>query len=81
MKRFMLIIFVTFSLDVSAHAGWFNHETEQKEKERRQHAEEQLSQAQQSNARLQNVIHWLSASVTVALVMGAAMGSKTRRDA
>ena len=58
------------------------------EKERRQHAEQQVTQEQQnngqliqSNSRLHTTISILSAGVTMALVIGAAIGSNTRRDA
>lgn len=59
MKRIMPIIFIFLSLGVSAHAGWFDHEAEQKEKERRQYAEKQLAREQQTNAALQFTIHLL----------------------
>ena len=58
------------------------------EKERRIATEQQLIQERQANGQLlqtnqhlQTTIHVLAAGVTVALVIGAAIGSKTRRDA
>ena len=57
------------------------------EKERRQQAEQHVAQEQQINGHLiqtnqglHTTISVLSAGVTVALVIGAAVGSKTRRD-
>ena len=57
------------------------------EKERRQEAEQRIVQEQQNNGQLiqtnqglHTTISILSAGVTVALVIGAAVGSKTRRD-
>ena len=50
------------------------------ERDRRVEAEQHLNQQQQSNERLHIVISVLSAGVVVALIIGAAAGSKTRRD-
>ncbi len=51
------------------------------EKERRLEAEQHLTQEEQSNAHLHIVISVLSATAVGALVIGATVGSKTRRDA
>lgn len=50
------------------------------EKDRRENAEQQLTQQQQTNEHLYVVISVLSAGVVIALIIGAAAGSKTRRD-
>ena len=51
------------------------------EKERRIDAEQKLTTQEQHNDRLQTTIHVLSVGVVVCLIIGAAVGSKTRRDA
>ena len=50
------------------------------EKDRREHAEQQLNEQQLTNQHLFIVISVLSAGVVIALVIGTAIGSKTRRD-
>ena len=50
------------------------------ERERRVEAEQHLNQQQQSNEHLHIVISVLAPGVVVALIIGAAAGSKTRRD-
>ena len=58
------------------------------EKDRRVATEQALNQEQQANGQLsqtnqhlQTTIHVLAAGVTITLIIGAAVGSKTRRDA
>ena len=58
------------------------------ERERRQDAEQRVVQEEQTNGQLlqtnqglHTAISVLSAGITVALVVGAAVGSKTRREA
>ena len=60
----------------------------QAERERRQDAEQRITQEQQTNEhlvhgneRLHIIITILSAGVVAALLVGAAVGSKARRDA
>ncbi len=82
MKHFILITLtvLTFLIVFTPRAqALFGHVAA--EKERRLDAEQHLTQQEQSNAHLHIVISVLSAGVTVALVIGAAVGSKTRRDA
>ena len=50
------------------------------ERDRRMEAEQHLNQEQQTNGHLYIVISVLSAGVVVALIIGAAAGSKTWRD-
>ena len=51
------------------------------ERDRRQHAEQRAAQEQQTNGRLYVAISILSVGVAAALLVGAAAGSKARRDA
>ena len=89
MKHFIIPIALTvltfIVITPRAHA-LFNHVAA--EKERRQEAEQRIIQEQQHNGQLlqtnqglHTTISILSAAITVAFVIGAAVGSKTRRDA
>ena len=51
------------------------------ERDRRVATEQKLTTQEQHNNQLQTTIHVLSASVVVSLIIGTAVGSKTRRDA
>ncbi len=89
MKHFITPItlaVLTFIVSTPRAHALFGHVAA--EKERRQDAEQRIVQEQQTNRQLiqtnqglHTTISILSASVTVALVIGAAVGSKTRRDA
>lgn len=48
------------------------------ERDRRQHAEQQVVQEQQTNGHLYVALSVLSAGIVVALVVGAAVGSKAK---
>jgi hypothetical protein len=79
MKRFILIILGVVALNFSSEAGWFsNHDAEQKEKERREHAEQQLVHVQDTNRRMEVIILVLSVSCVLAPGIGAAVGARTR---
>jgi lipid-binding SYLF domain-containing protein len=85
MKHFILIA-LTFIVTASQAHALFGRTAS--EKERRQAVEQHLVQEQQANGQLihtnqhlQVVIHVLSAGVVISLMFGAAVGSKTRRDA
>ena len=80
MKQFILFIIAVLVLGMVTPKAQalFGHVAA--EKERRQHAEQQFAQEQLTNARLYVAVGILSAGITVALVIGAAVGSKTRRD-
>ena len=76
---------LTFNVATPRAQALFGHVAA--EKDRREHAEQQVTQEQQTNGQLiqrndhlQTTIHVLAAGVTLALVIGAAVGSKTRRD-
>ncbi len=89
MKHFILPItlaVLTFIVATPRAQALFGHVAS--EKERRQEAEQRVSQEQQTNGQLtqanqglHTVISILSAAAVGALVIGAAVGSKTRRDA
>ena len=83
---FIVLVVLTFFVFPSKAHALFGHV--QAEKERRQDAEQRVIQEQQTNGRLMQTnqglhitISLLSAGVTVALVIGAVVGSKARRDA
>jgi hypothetical protein len=94
MKHFLIALAVLAFIAATPEAhALFGHVAA--EKDRREHAEQTLVQQQQltaeqqranghlvlANQRLQTTIRVLAAGVTIALVIGAAIGSKTRRDA
>jgi Ca2+/H+ antiporter len=72
------LIFIVLLLTTTQAHAMFGHVTQ--EKERRQYAEQKLEQQEVSNIRLHITIAILSAATVTALVIGAAVGSKTRRD-
>ena len=89
MKHFILPITLAVLMSIvstpRAHA-LFGHVAA--ERERRQDAEQRIVQEQQNNGQLiqtnqglHTAVSVLSAGITAALVVGAAVGSKTRRDA
>ena len=83
---FCMTVVTMLLLMLTPHAeALFNHV--QAEKERRQEAEQRIVQEQQHNGQLfqtnqglHTTISILSAGISVALIVGAAVGSKTRRD-
>ncbi len=80
MKPFILTILAALTLGVVAPKAQalFGHVAA--EKNRREHAEQQVAQQQQTNGRLYVAVGVLSAGVTVALLVGTAVGSKARED-
>ena len=81
MKHYIFISLAVLTFIVStprAHA-LFGHVAA--EKERRQEAEQQFTQERRTNDHLHIIVSVLSAGVTVVLIIGAAVGSKARRDA
>ena len=76
---FISLAVLTFIVTTPRAHALFGHVAA--EKERRIDAEQKLTTQEQHNDRLQMTIHVLAAGVTVALIIGAAVGSKTRRDA
>ena len=82
MKKFILISLATITITLSSRAGWFNDDSgEQKERERREHAEQQLAHQEDTNGGMAVVVLVLAVGCVGALVIGAAVGSKTRRAA
>ncbi len=88
MKHFILpsaLAVLMFIISTPRAHALFGHVAA--EKERRQDAEQRIVQEQQANGQLtqtnqglHTVISILSATAVGALVIGAAVGSKTRRD-
>jgi len=78
MKQFILITFITLSLSISSHAGWFTHD-DQPYKQQIHDLQAQVTQQNQDNSQLVIVIIILATGVILALVIGAAVGSKARR--
>ena len=72
-----LLVFTLCVITPRAHA-LFGHVAQ--ERERRIETEQKLDQQLHDNGTLHIVISILSAGVMVALVIGTAVGSKTRRD-
>lgn len=79
-KHFLNVVSMLCLMTFNSNAGWFDS-GEQKEKERREHAEQQLAQEQEKDNGMGFVIIFLAAGSVAALGIGAAVGSKTRRDA
>ena len=81
MKHHILITLVVLTLLVSTPRAQalFGHVAA--EKDRRVEAEQKLDQKEHSNEHLHIAISILSAGVVIALIIGAAAGGKTRRDA
>jgi beta-lactamase regulating signal transducer with metallopeptidase domain len=77
MDYYFVILAMLWSMTLTTRAGWFNN-GEQQERERRQHADQQLDMAEKKNDGLGIAVMVLSVA---GLGIGAAVGSKTRRDA
>ena len=82
----VLMVLTLLIVNTPKAIGLFGHV--QAETERRQDAEQRVVQAQQTNEhlahgneRLHMIITILSAGVVTALLVGAAVGSKARKDA
>ena len=73
----IIIAMMLFIHPPTAHA-LFGHVAA--EKDRRVHAEQQFEQQQRANEHLHIGISILSAGVVTSLIIGAAIGSKTKRD-
>lgn len=79
MKQFILIIFVILTLNVSSHAGWFSND--QSYQQQIHDLQAQVAQQAHQNTQLEIVIIILATGVVIALVVGAAIGSKARKAA
>jgi len=80
MNQFTLIIFIILTLNISSHAGWFTH-GDQPYQQQIQYLQVQLQQQAHQNSQMIIVIIILATGVVVALVIGAAIGSKARKAA
>ena len=78
--RILVTLIILWSFTPCVHGGWFDG-GEQQEKDRREHAEQQLYQQEQKNSGMGVVIVVLAVACIAGLGIGAAVGSKTRRDA
>lgn len=76
----LLTIFtLLLALPPSTHAGWFSNNDDQRE--HLQDLQQQLQQEIHTNGQMGVVIIILATGVVVALVVGAAIGSKARKAA
>jgi cytochrome b len=74
------LLFITLmSMAFTTHAGWFSNNDDQKE--HLQDLQNQLQQENHTNGQMEIVIIILATGVVVALVVGAAIGSKARKAA
>ena len=78
MKQFILIIFIILTLNISSRAGWFTSNDEPYQQQIYD-LQTQVSQQAHTNNQMILAIIILSVSVVIALVVGAAIGSKARR--
>ena len=78
MKIIIFLAVLTFIVNTPQAHALFGHVAQ--EKARRIQVEQKLDQQEHDNNHLHVVISILSAGVVVALIIGAAVGSKTRRD-
>ncbi len=78
MKQFILIIFSILSVNISSNAGWFTHDDRSYQRQIHD-LQTQVAQEAHQNAQQVIVIIILATGVVVALVVGAAVGSKARR--
>jgi UDP-N-acetylmuramyl pentapeptide phosphotransferase/UDP-N-acetylglucosamine-1-phosphate transferase len=79
MKQFILIIFVILTLSLFSQAGWFN--TTQPYQQQIHDLQTQVAQQAHTNSQMVIVIIILATGVVLALVIGAAIGSKARKSA
>jgi hypothetical protein len=77
MKQIYTLIIILMILTPNLHANWFD----KKERERRIYAEEQLTAQRRSTLRWQVATGFFAVSAVTLLIIGAAIGSKARRDA
>ena len=80
MKQFILIIFIILTVNISSHAGWFTHD-DQPYQQQIHELQSQVAQQAQQNQQMELAIIILSTGMVVALVIGAAVGSKARKAA
>ena len=73
---FVGLTVLTFIVVAPQAAALFGHVAA--ERDRRQQAEQQVTQEQRTNGRLYVAVSILSVGVVVALVIGAAVGSKAK---
>jgi hypothetical protein len=76
MKKLILLLI----LAANAHGGWFDS-GEKAERDRRIAAEQQLEQERRASGGLVIVASGLAIGCVILFTIGAALGSKTRRDA
>ena len=77
MKRTLVLITTVILLAVTpAPAGWFDDE----EKQRLAEAQQQLDQERQRSGGLEIIVGVLALGAVTLLIIGTALGSKTRRD-
>jgi len=79
MRKHFLVI-TSMLCWINSYAGWFNS-GEQQERDRREHAEQQLNQVEKKNDGMSIVATVLAVTTVVGMGVGAAVGSRTRRDA
>ena len=79
MKQFILTIFIILTLNVSSRAGWFSND--QPYQQQIQDLQTQLAQQTHTNNQMIVVIIILATGVIIALITGAAIGSKARKAA
>jgi len=79
-KYTFVVITMLWSMTSISNAGWFDS-GEQQERDRREHAEQQFYQEQQKDNGLGVVVVALAVLSVAGLGVGAAVGSKARRDA
>jgi hypothetical protein len=77
MKNFTLIAALLIVSTGASRAGWFDGE----EKARRIEAEQQLQVERENCGNLKNITGILAVGCVALLTVGAAIGSKVRRDA
>ena len=76
MKHIIIFIIVLTSIVTTSNAGWFNDDNQQINK-----LEEQVQEQQHSTGDWQTIAFVLGTGCVVLLVVGAAIGSKARKDA
>jgi hypothetical protein len=77
MKKLFTLIVIAVLSTANLHAGWWD----KAERERRIQVEEQLHVQRQTTGNWQVAAGVLAVSAVMLLIIGAAIGSKARRDA
>jgi UDP-N-acetylmuramyl pentapeptide phosphotransferase/UDP-N-acetylglucosamine-1-phosphate transferase len=80
MNRFILILFIILTLSLSSQAGWFTN-NDQPYQQQIHDLHIQVAQQAHQNQQMVVVIIILSTGVVIALLIGAAIGSKARKAA